>query len=958
MVLLAIVAGCAPDSEPRDVFEQTVVPVLEARCTSRVCHGVLEGAEARGEYIDWSILFFEVDEAEQIIDINAAYLTAKRAINPRENPVFSPLLRKPLAEAYGGDPHYGRSNFQDIEDPGLIAVSSWIAMEQDGGEIAEPLTVREKLFADTIQPALKSLSCLNANCHGSQAGVPYKLSAGIAGDFSIAETRRNYEATRLMLSLEGHPLQSRLLRKALPLHEGGIVHKGGNRGFLKGQDDPRIQPFIDWACAEREAHLGQSCEPAASPIDGIIFIQGGFGARPTFDLDTYAPGTDLYFAPTDTSSLSLSSIVNLTEDIHDAPADIRDPAVHPDGKKVAFAMRTSPSMGHALYEMDLQTRELRRLTSERGAHQGGGIDTDRDPTYGPDGHIWFVSTRAGVLADRGQFLDADLYELYPETGRVERRTWTPHSERKPVFLTIGEENGGEIAFSALRDAIPAQSRAHIFRFPPNLKTEYHQHFGITPPENLFHDMRELADGRYVLMIGDLANVWPLGRLGILDRNFGPEIPLPDMKPSLPFYSAPLTRLDTHTRAQGLTSGAYRDPVGLPDGRILVTHAVGDFDLADPDAVFDLQIELLTLREGSDGSGPGIESRQVLIEGAWDPEPVYIRARAEIGEGSPESDSYTGTLLHQGSPLIDQLLGNLPPSGIREFRDDFEYVRLIEALPTTPAQRTPVAAAETRDGHQGATSTALGVHGPSRILAEFKLAGDYTFQAEIPAGVPFRIQQLDEDRMAVGTMHNRWFYVAAGQILRQGTAASGYATRCAACHGSLLGEPEDAFGPPDVLTTASLTLSRYEKQNPRRPRPPSQCDEDSLVEVDFVRDVQPILQASCAVGQCHSGATPAAGLSLTDAPTARYSDAYESLLVPGVGSVGGKRYVDDGNGSARQSFLVEVLKGVELEAPAQLTQPGQTHPLSSSPYALSSQDLLTITRWIDLGGTFVGHRSVQ
>lgn len=975
VLLAGLLGGCDGPASPRERFAQDVAPVLEARCAATVCHGVGPDAEARGEVVDWGRLFFRVDARGRIADLDAAYAATKRAIVTDEDADFSSLLRKPLPAAWGGLPHHGGDNFTSPDDPAYRAVRGWIESETGGGEDEPPLDEGEALFAETVQPALVSAMCTNANCHGPEAAVPFRLDPGIGGRFSRAATRANYESALAMLSLDGDPLQSRLLRKALPLHDGGIAHKGGN-GLLTGRaTDPRVENIRRWACAERRARLGPPCHPpGGTPIAGFLFVRGPVAPRDTFDLDAFVPGSDLWFARVNDASLIPVEVTNLTARFHDEPADIRDPAVDPTGRKVAFAMRLSAEGGHDLYELDLVTLELRRLTDDAGPLPDGGVRTYRDPTYGPRGHVWFVSTRAGVLADGGDVLDAELYELDPDTGAITRRTWTPHVERKPVFLVHGEENGGEVAFTALREAVPAAPLAHPFRFPPDLKTEYHQHFGITPPEDLFHDLRELPDGRYVVTLGDLDGVWRAGRLGIVDRNFGPEIPaalgetppggpqyathavpgppgwhtLADGPPGLPFYAPPLTRLDPEAADAGITHGLYRDPAPLPDGRLLVAYAPQTVDLSDPLAEFDLRIEVLTLAEAVDGSGPRIADRAVLVDAPGvadrDPEPVYVRRPAPVAEEDawdPAAD--TGLLLHNGLPLIDALLASLPPAGRKVVRDDFRYVRLVEALPARPADRRPIPSWQTLGRDTEASTVGLGRRGAARILAELPLAPDGTFQVEVPAGVPFRIQGLDADRMALGAMHNRWFYVAPGQRLVQGASPREYPQRCAACHGALDGDPAHAFVVPDVLTTASLTLGRYADQDPRRPLPAPRAGDETRIEVDFQADVRPILDRACATDGCHAGSAPAAGLRLDATPTRWFDVAYEGLLAGG-------RYVDYLVGSARRSYLIEKLTGRELDAPRALDTPGVPHP---APDGLPAEDLLTLVRWIDLGATWRG-----
>lgn len=956
---LSALGGCDPIVTPRDVFDRDVVPFIEQRCSAGLCHGVPEGSEERGDVVDWERLFFLTDSAGKLLDREAAYQTVKRTIDPTA-PGFSSFVRKPLPLTDAGLPHQGGASFASRQDPDYLAVLAWVASEAEGGETVAPLDDNEQLFATTVEPTLQSAGCMNASCHGVQAAIPFRLDPGIDGVRSTEQTRSNYEQARRMLALDGDPSQSRLLKKTRPLHAGGIAHKGGNTSFLFAADDARLAAIEAWACAERAARAGEPCvADGESVLQGFVFVRGPVQAEDPFDLDVFVPGTDIYFARVAAGSLVPVEVTNLTAALHEGPADVRDPAIDPSGARMAFTMRTAADQGHNLWELDLATGEARALTSDAGIVDGVLV-THRDPTYGPDGNVWFVSTRERVLEDRGLRLDADLYDLDPATGAVQRRTSTPHIERKPIFFVIGDEAGDEIGFTALRAAVGGQRRAHPFRFPPSLETEYHQQFGITPDEDYFFDMREIADGRYTVIIGDLENAWPGGRIGVVDRNFGPEIPQSrsDESPALPFYAAPLARLDDDAASSGVTATYYQDPVGLPDGRILTASAVGPIDLGDPNALVDLRIEVLGLAEDLDGAGARLASREVVLDepgvSDFDPEPVYVKKPAELHPIKWKPDAATGVLRHQGLPLIDAIISALAPAGTKAERTDMRWVRLVEAMPQHPAEVAAVPAGETRAGALDATTSSLRGRTPARVLAELPLYVDGTFQTEIPAWVPFRLQGLDENKMAVGTLHNRWYYLAPGQVMTQGatsTKPNVYSTRCAACHGALDGDPAKVFVKPDILTTASVTQARYLGKNPRRPLAPTVVGDATRFTVDFVRDVQPILEARCA--GCHSGASPAGGLSLSSAPTEHFSDAYESLLMPGPGSAGGRKYVDDDNGSARKSFLIEKLRGEELEAPRRLPRLAAPHPSPDDGGPLSEEELLTLVRWIDLGATWRG-----
>ena len=976
VVCLALV-GC----NDGNVFSDQVAPILAQNCGATMCHGVGPHAVANGDTIDWDKFFFRVDSQGNVVDMGALYTVVKRVINTDEDPRFSTLLRKTLPLAYGGLGHRGGANFASPQASEYQTLLEWAASETDGGEKSPPLTDREQYFAEHVQPVLVGASCGNANCHGARTAIPYHLNAGLDGNFSRAQTKSNYVEARRMLALDSDPTLSRLIRKSLPLHDGGIVHKGTNNIFFTGLDDPRVESIVDWACLERSETTGEPCEETGPAVRGFVFVRGPLAPRDIFDLDVFQPGTEIVHVDMpegDWDAVSREDESILTGAFGAEPTDARDPAINPAGTHMAFAARRSATEGHAIYLMDLATGEATRLTEHGGVMPGGGMRTDRDPTFGPDGHVWFVSTRAGSVADGGHLLDADLYELDPATGEVLRRTVTPHIERKPTFYTTGKVSG-EVAFTALRGLIPEQAHAHPFRFPPNMAAEYHQHFGTTPIEDLFYDMRELPDGRYITTVGDLTGVWGGGQLGIVDRNIGPEINSVSAAtpPSLPTYVNPLTLLDPDAATSGESRGVYRDAIALPDGRLLTAYAPEVMDLADPTAAPSFRIELLALKERVDSRGPMITARRTVVDTpqSADRDPELIVSRVPVPKSEKlawDPDESHGLLVHQGMPFINAIVSNLPPTGDKPLRDDYRFVRVVEAQPLPPSVHAPLATsglpnkmdadgATVSDGTFNSdgmgTTVALGPHGANRILAELPLASDDSFQARIPAGISFRLQGLNADRVAVGTMHNRWFYVFPGQKLPQGVRTNPgtvYRAQCAPCHGSQTGIAEETFGPPDVITMASITLSRFEDGNPNRPIAPPETGDATRIEVDYRTDVQPILDASCATTSCHSGDAPAAELDLGGTLTDHFSVSYEALLAPGEGSGSGRRYVDALNGSAFSSFLAEKLLGKEMgaerELPANATpHPGETDGVSP----LDETDRLTLIRWMDLGATFRG-----
>ena len=942
--LAGLAAACG---EPTAVerFAEDVAPVLENRCASTTCHGVAEDAEERGEHIDWSLFFVRVDRNGKLTDVAAAMKAALRARAGEPDPAFTPLLRKPLGVVFGGLPHHGRDNFYSPEDPAYVAVAQWLESVAD--DVPEKhLTPDEQLFADTAQPALDAAMCGNANCHGPRAPVPFRLDPGIGGKRSRSAILANYETALAMISLDGSPERSRIVVKGLPVTMGGIAHKGGNDGLFTGLGDPRAKALLTWICAEQKTRTGVACaskpgtkapaEQTNRSID-LFFVQGALGARDAFDLDAWMPGTQVWRGRLDTKTAQLADAKSWTP----AASDARDPAVSLDGTFVVYSQRDDVKHGHAIWRRSLGGGDPVRLT-EPGTRIKGVLATDRDPAVAPDGRIWFVSTRARQRAD-SRPVDAELFVINGDGKGLQRRTFTPHIERKPIFLRSGDENGGEIAFVALRDVFDGGARAHPFRFPPDMSTEYHQHFGVTPLENLFWDMRELPDGRYVAIAADLAGKWRGGQLVIFDRNFGPELRADhgDLPLSLPAYSAPMQRLDEKAKPRGLTGRMWRDPVVLADGRLLAATVDGPLDLGASTGTHCPHLVIARIDElpGGDGAALGPVTAISQSPGICrrDPEPVRARWTHASGKGSPKP-AKPALLYHQGLPMIDAVLANLEPTGLKKPRPDIRGVRVIEALRHTanpPATSGSASYGDPTHRHTG------------RVLGELALAADGSFQVEVPPGTPFRLQALDAENMAVGVAHNRWFYIEAGQVMRQGVAhqrSADYDGACAGCHGAADGDKNHAFSDVDAVTTASLTLSRYENGDPRRPKPPVVLGDKTRTAVDYKRDIGPLLDKRCTTSGCHSGAKPAAGLRLDAADTSAAKTSYKGLIRRGFGSKGGRVYIDLAYGTARGSLLAERIMGKELDAPAVVA--GKAPHPQAAPLTVKERAL--VFRWLDLG----------
>lgn len=175
---------------------------------------------------------------------------------------------------------------------------------------------------------------------------------------------------------------------------------------------------------------------------------------------------------------------------------------------------------------------------------------------------------------------------------------------------------------------------------------------------------------------------------------------------------------------------------------------------------------------------------------------------------------------------------------------------------------------------------------TRILGETAIEGDGSFQVEVPANSPFKVQVLDGDGLALRT--SEWMWVKNKE--NRG---------CIGCHEDGELTPDNQLAKALTHPGAQLTLAPEQRRT-----------------IDYLRDVQPLLEKRCGNGACH-----ASGLA---------------------------RYVRPGE--ARNSPLVWSLYGRVTSRPWDKVPPrARVKAMPPTGHgALTDQEKRTIVEWIDLG----------
>ncbi len=941
-ILAVLVAACSaegmggPSTGERLMFETQVVPILESDCGTNVCHAA-EGA--RFDELPESYLVFPVDDDGRVTGadrLEKAYFRAKAKL-AAAGPEFSDFIRKPLDEALGGLAHRGGSQYRTMTADHLHVLMDWA--DRAAPEAPEPLGPLVQRYREEIEPILAEKRCMLSSCHGASASNLVILDPGFLGEFDDHASLRNYKKVILHINLETpDPMLSRLIRKTIPLDQGGIFHRGGNDFFDPGAGDEDLQKILDFA-VEARAELGDADKGV---VTGIVFASTDPTPRQIFDIAAWQPGGDIYSLMPAEPGGTLS---NLTQLHHTGPADIRDPAVDYDGTRVAFAMRRNETDCLNLYVMNLDGSGLTQITNNTGTLPNGIKVSNVEPLWGPDDRIYFVSTRAGQISAHGGWPLSNLWHVNADGTGLLRMTFSAGNEIAPgwrFFPAKGEHvieaRTLDLTFTATRMA-GSELFAPLMRVPPDFRADYHPHFGTQNPDyQIFTSMTQLPDLREPLILMDEANVWEGGALALIDRNLGATI-TDGGAPSVVNYVDSLQKLaaigDVVEHTGVSPDGYYRDPYAMPDGRIVVAHSSAAIDLTDPAASPDTGIYRLELHD-LQGNQTILQRKDLLVDipgkVETDPRPVFRKRREEVGDPLHHlnNDVDWGTMLNFDMAVSLTVAREDSPSIGKSFSDtadDIRYVRLIEEIAPdgTPAGR--------------------GEHGIRRVIGEFPATSDRSVFVKLPAGVPFFIQALVDTRMATATF-NQWFFVLPGEQLKQVTRREVWNTRCGACHGSVSGVPGDTVTTPDVLTEASRVVANYDAATRVDLEPqPFGLDPNDRLEVDFERDVQPILTARCATGGCHDGTVAP---DLTARAGAQFSGAYEELTATGTFSTNGFAYVDATSAKAQGSYLAEVLVSRDLNAPREYDSTGCP---GGTPMSLS--EIGTLMRWMDLGANYLG-----
>ncbi len=794
-------------------FRDTVQPLLDGTdartsggCASSSCHG----APQSDLYItcgsDMTQLAFNMSQVWSFV------------ASPVDE---SQVLRIPLAREAGGGPHSGGDKFLDrtTTDGPYQTLRRWAeAVGPIPFGVGDP---GRQFFAAQVQPMLVTRGCSFQACHSPSAGNDFKLRSGSEGFFSAVALERNYSIMRdeFMAMEVPDPRRGRAVAKAVTATDGGIGHRGGqlfigDPTICPGTFDPMTtQPICilaEWVRIERAAMVTAGEIDALGPGSSVplVFVERAANhvAGP-LEFDSYQGGSDLRVAPASIGALGAITGVGADTSllggcgVNTATADVRAPDIRHDGTTVVFAMRTGAADPLGIWTVQTDGNNCQRVTPPE-PDVGGMKVHNFDPAWSPDGEwIVFASQRAGTRSRRLFLPQSDIYRMRRDGTGLEQVTFLTNSEVSPQMMREGRIT---MTTEKVSDTFYQLSGRRInwdrTDYHPLLAQRAQSPYGDPADRAVLYpsvgysqatDIREDLNNNFLAIFSDAGARGGAGTLAIFNRSVGPfELGRNDdgYLPSVTFPDLAATgRVGTPTQ------GAYRNPSGMTDNRIMVSYAAFNGDLGTA-TQFDWDIVAVDPRTGARTTlvgGAGAQVDGVLgIKHA--PRQLY-KNRRQLVFGGQLDEGATGTgraIIHMpDAPMVFTLFtGNL-----RRGRpvDAFRAAERIAVYRETPAP---------------STMTSGPVFQQRTLLGSASLAADGSVRVNVPAGVGLVFELQTASGSAVvnfGEEHQ----VSSGEVISMGISEELFDAVCGGCHGSVSGSELDVSVTPDALTGASESMSK-------------------------------------------------------------------------------------------------------------------------------------------------------
>ena len=422
---------------------------------------------------------------------------------------------------------------------------------------------------------------------------------------------------------------------------------------------------------------------------------------------------------------------------------ISDMEIHSGGKKMLFSSIGAHDRWH-IFEMDLQTREVRQVTSDTFK------DFDSfDACYTPDDKILFCSTATflGLPCTDGYHRMCGLFLYDPKTGKTRQLTFDQDSNECPVLM-----NNGQILYQRWEYAdIPHSNSRILFTMNPDGTTQQ-AYYGSNSyfPNTFFHARPIPGHATAIVCIASGHHgISRSGRLLIIDPALGRK-EAEGVVAEIPYYGKKVEPVVRDRLVNGVWP-QFLHPYPLNDKYFLVSMKASQNSLW---GIYLVDIfGNMTLIEQQENT---VFIEPVLAEAT--PAPQLIPDRVNM-------ESKTATIFLQNVYEGDGLKG-IPVGAVKKLR--------LISYGFSPFG-------------QGGLLGTIGMDGPwdvRRILGTVDVEPDGSAMFTVPANMPIAVQPLDSEGKALQLMRS-WF-----------TAMPGETQSCIGCH-----EDKNRVPPPRISMAA-------------------------------------------------------------------------------------------------------------------------------------------------------------
>jgi len=460
---------------------------------------------------------------------------------------------------------------------------------------------------------------------------------------------------------------------------------------------------------------------------------------------------------------------------------LRDPEVHPNGKRILFSMRRNITDDYHIYEINSDGSQLRQLTSAPGVF-------DIDPCYLPDGGIIFTSSRDPKYCGCNRHIMGTLFKMESDGANIHQIGKSTLFEGQSSMMP-----DGRILYSRWeyvdRNFGDAQG---LWTVNPD-GTNHAVYWGNnTPSPGGVIDPRIIPGTGLCLSIFSSCHDVPWGAVAIIDRNRGV-----DGRQSV-IRTWPANAIDLVGKgnwdAFKQVKLKYEDPWPLSETTFLVSRQIGKKQPRMGIFLIDtFGNEVLLHSEG---------------RGCYDPMPLttsHPQARKPLMRNY---NNDPGTFYVQNVNIGTHMDGVQP--------GEVKFLRVIE----TPEKRNWTKLAW---GGQGSQSPAMNWHNfeSKRILGTVPVEKDGSAHFECPSDRFVYFQLLDQNKMMIHSMRS-------GTIIQSGETQG-----CVGCH-----ETRTDSVPTQALQNKSMSMAL------RRAPSKLNGWHGNTRPFDYQHEIQPIFDQHC------------------------------------------------------------------------------------------------------------------